>query len=248
MPIKDLVVIILLILGGVGGLISEAYPIIGVCLISVGILIAVWQYVASAAKRREQDAFNETLSILFARSGFGNIYKQAIFLDLERKGSTEFLSKSLEKALQVDPDDKEALELHAATLAISLSQAARERYFGVSQQAIQHATSVAERGQDLYPSSHYFSDALGILCDVKMDHDVARQWFLKSGRLRNDPYWRLQMATSYGMSGQYDLGLQEMANAVREGAEGWLVDLYFGRALCGVGRYEDAEVYLRKAW
>jgi tetratricopeptide (TPR) repeat protein len=115
-------------------------------------------------------------------------------------------------------------------------------------EAVAEAKGYAERGHKLAPQSHVLVSSLGILCDLEGDHERARHYFRRGGELGIGPYWRLYASTSWGMEGKYTQALTEIEKAVEEGAKGWIVDSYHGRALNSLARYDEAFPYLYRAY
>jgi tetratricopeptide (TPR) repeat protein len=99
----------------------------------------------------------------------------------------------------------------------------------------------------LYPTSHVFHDALGILLDAEGKHEGARKEFMISGRLRSDPYWKVELAVSWALSKNYRKALEALESARLNGATGGSFSLNYGRVLHAMGECDRAEVEFQKA-
>lgn len=213
----------------------------------MGILGSLFSLLTSESRNQELDYIVEAQATLLAQHGIGNVYTQAFKNELFKTGSVKRGLRLLEKALYVDPSDMDALSLISSSISLYLSL---QQWVGVTadssnfKNTFSHAQNLAKRGVKLYPQNHTFWDTLGILSDLEGKHKKARQCFIRSGKLRNDPYWRLLLATSWHKSGENQRALLELKKAQSEKAEGWLLNFYFGRALNSVGDYIEAEKYL----
>ncbi|HLX73039.1 MAG TPA: tetratricopeptide repeat protein [Verrucomicrobiae bacterium] len=242
------VVVLAIVLGGVGGIISGEWPKTGIVMVIIGMIGALWDHFSSDQREKEVNDFFDAQALLLANKGIGNVYTESGKLELRKRGRTASAVKQFQKALQVDPNDKEALFSLGTAFALecAMKQWVGEHRRPDFQDKLSKAKSYAERGMRLAPDDHRFHDLLGIIHDVEGNHDRARNEFRRSGRLRSDPFWHLLMATSWGMSGHHREGLAEVRRAIAEGAQNWIVDLYYGRALCYVGDYGEAVAHLRK--
>jgi len=241
----------LMLLGLCGTFLVPLSPILGVILVIVGFGGTTWAFLATEAQTKEFEARLDDQALLLTGSGAGNAYTQAIKRRL-RQGNyswREFLADS-ERALALNQDDVEALVFFALHISLRLSL---DVLLGASLNRQPHASlfeqalARAERARRLAPEDTTAIEALGILNDVAGKHEVARALFEQSGRLRGDPYWRLLVATSFAMETRYAEGLEVIEGARADGAHGWLVDFYHGRALNSCGRYSIALDYLRRA-
>lgn len=247
---KRLVISSLMVLGGIGGLFSGDALYLGILLSLAGLLGGLWSYLSAEIDSEDVAQRMDSFALLFCRAGLGNVHMEAIKRELDRKGSCTDLESKLSKALLVDPSDIEALSLLTMTQTMALAHRywQRERKvdgtFRVRTKAVR---AMANKGARLAPRNSIFMDALGILADLDEDHEKARRYFRKSSRLRTDPYWRLLMATSWGQSGQHKNALAEMQSAIKNGAQGRIVEFYLARALVGVGAYKEAVAQLERA-
>jgi tetratricopeptide (TPR) repeat protein len=244
------VISLLLILGGFGSIIFGYFPIISSVLIILGVLGSLISFLASESRNQEMDYFNEIQAILLAEKGVGNIYSRMLKKDLLEKGKIKDPSKLLTKALNIDPDDEDALSFYSIFLALFLS---KWQWLGVKMNSnlfkkhFNLAKEIAQRGIKLYPQNNFLLLSSGILFDIEGNHQKARKYFFKSGKLRTDPYWRLLVATSWHRSGEHLKALNEIKKSEKGGAEGWIVNFYHGRALNAVGNYMEALPYLELA-
>jgi tetratricopeptide (TPR) repeat protein len=210
------------------------------------VAIPCWQHFKSLVDKQQNDNLAETQARMFLKNKLGNQYSESILNDVRSNGRTEVLDR-LVKALNLDPDDEFALGAFASAHALGIS-GRKARGVAISSAEIQSAKDRCEHGRKLYPNNSQFVTSLGVLADAEGDHEKAREWFQKSGPLGPPGYWRLHMATSYGMSGQFDKSLAEIEQAVSEGANVWWVHFYRGRTLCSLGRYVDALPELKIAF
>lgn len=238
---------IAIILGGVGSIIFGFTPVIGSILIVIGVLGGIWSFLEAESKNKQGDYLFDAQGILLAKHGAGNIYAEAVKLELKKTGSCQNAKQLLLKALEIEPSNLDALENICPLLALNLSFS---KWLPVSskeasnQQTLELANKLTERGLRLAPERHIFHDVKGIIYDFEGKHNKARKEFSISSSLRTDPYWHLLFASSWHMSGQDEKALMEMEKAKSEGACGWLFDFYYGRALQATGDYEKALNYL----
>jgi Flp pilus assembly protein TadD len=202
---------------------------------------------SSEMRNRQMDSLIDAQALLLANKGLGNLYTEAGKVELNRGGTKAI--EHFQKALKINPNDKEALASLSAILALELSnQNWLSRSKGKKyQEMLSIAKVYATKGKQIAQHDPVFYDILGIIYDVEGKHDQARSEFRKSGALRTDPYWHLLMATSWGMSKQNGNELAEVREAIKKGAKYWLVDFCYGRALNSTGDYEQAVVELKKA-
>lgn len=240
-----------IILGVVGGLIFNWYPVLGGLLAAVGGVTALYSWWASEAKVMEHENFMEAQTILLAKGGLGNAITESVQNELRKGGLAKDVAARLRRALELTPDDVETLELLSASLALVLNYknfVLQTTEWPGLREAIAEARSYAERGHGIAPQSFVLLGSLGILCDLEGDHEQARDYFRRAGDAGAGPAWRLYAGASYGMEGKFPQGLAEIEKAADEGVEGWLVDLYRGRALNNVGRFDEAFGYLCRSY
>lgn len=240
-----------IILGVVGGLIFNRYPVLGGLVAAVGGVTALYSWWTSEAKVKEHENYMEAQTILLAKGGLGNAITESVQNELRKGGLAKSVAARLRKALELTPDDVETLELLSVGLALVLNYQnfvqGKIEWPGL-RDAIVEARSYAERGHELAPQSFLLLSSLGILCDLEGNHDQARDHFRRAGDAGAGPTWRLYAGASYGMEGKYPQGLAEIEKAVEEGVVGWFVDFYHGRALNNVGRFDEAFGYLHRSY
>ena len=240
-----------IVLGVVGGLILGWRPLLGGLLSVVGGATALFSYWASKAQAGEYENFMEAQAVLLAKGGLGNALTESVTNELRKGGWARGVSARLRKALELTPDDVETLELLSTTLALVLSFRSwvlRTSSGPRFREAIAEAKGYAEKGHELAPQSHVLLSSLGILCDLEGEHEQARDYFRRGGELGLGPYWRLHASTSWSMEGRSTQALAEVEKAVEEGAKGYVVDFYRGRALNDLARYDEAFPYLHRAY
>jgi len=239
-----------LILGGLAGLVSNASLFITIPLVAIGVLGSLYELARSNANEREADYILEAQAKLFASAGIGNIYTARFKTELYKTGSCKNASEILTKALEINPNDKDAISMLSMTYALNLSfhKWVGDKENNRFKETFSYAKKLAERGTILFPNESIFHETLGVLLDVEEKHQEARKEFFHSGKLRADPFWRLSLSTSWLMSGKPEEAVEEVKKAIDEGAKAWIVDFYYGRALRDMGDYEKAEVYLLSAF
>ena len=240
-----------LILGGLGSLLFGFYPIFASLLIIIGILGSLFSYLSSESRNQQLDSIIEIQATLLARHGLGNTYTEIFKKELFKTGSVKKGRDLLIKALEVNPNDIDALELLAMSLALNLSffqWIGKNKDSVKLQRDLSYAKSLAHKGLSIDPKRYGFLDILGILYDFDGNHAEARKQFIKSSKLRDDPYGHLFMATSWHQSNEHKKALSELQIAEKEGAEGWLFESYYGRAYNSVGDYEKALIFLLPAY
>lgn len=240
-----------IILGGIGALIFNWYPLYGGLLIAVGVMGALYSWRRAEATTEEYENFIETQAFLIAKGGLGNTFTQSVKKELESGYflTYEDILNRLRRALELTPDDVETLELLSMVLALKLSfgsWVAQDHENSNFRDAVAEAKSLAEKGRKLAPTNHILLSSLGIICDLEGSHEQARHYFLQAGK-NIGPYWRLHVSTSFGMEGKYSEALAEVEKAIEEGASGWMVDFYYGRALNSHARYDEALNHLLRA-
>lgn len=246
--IPVLFTIILSVLVGVGSFLSGIYPTLGIIFSIFGILFGIWQLLSSEIRNRETNRYFEAQACLMADAGIGNLYLQVAKKEFRKSGTFKNIRKYLDKALQIDPNDVEALLVTANIIIKELSfNQWVQKLKNISDSSWAYAFGLVNRGIRNYPSEHKFLDLLGVLYDIAGKYSLARKCFVKSSKMRQDPYWRLLLSTSYGMSEDYDRSLKEMQKAIDEGAKGWVVEYYYGRALKACGYYREALTHLNNA-
>lgn len=240
-------VILAIVVGGVGGIISGDYPRTGIAMTIIGILGGLLDHYSSEMRDRQMDILIDAQALLLANKGVGNLYTEVGTLELEKGGNKSV--EHFQKALKIDPNDKKALASLGAIFALELSNQAwlSRNKGGKFQEMLSAAKIYATKGKHIAKHDHEFYDILGIIYDVEGKHEQARSEFRRSGALRTDPYWHLLMATSWAMSDQHEKELAEVREAIKKGAKYWLVDFYYGRALSSTGDYEQAVIELKKA-
>lgn len=238
-----------IILGSVGSIIFGITPMIGSILIITGVLGGIWTFLTSEAKSKQGDYLLDAQAVLLARHGVGNTYAEAVKLELKKTGSSKNAKELLLKALDIEPNNLDALTSLCSILALNVSFSRWTKSSSKEdniQNIFELAKKLTERGLALAPKSHIFHDARGILYDFEGKHNKARKEFSVSSSLRTDPYWHLLFATSWHMSGEHGKAFSEMEKARDKGAHGWLFDFYYGQALQAVGDYEKALSHLGK--
>lgn len=239
-----------LILGGLAGLVSNAPLVITIPLVTIGILGSLYSLARSNANEREADYILEAQAKLFANAGIGNIYTERFNTELYKTGSCKNASEILTKALEINPNDKDAMSKLSTIYALNLSfhKWVGDKKDSRFKETFSFAKKLAERGTKLFPNESVFHEDLGILLDVEEKHQEARKEFFHAGKLRADPFWRLFLSTSWLMSGKPEKAVEEVKKVIDEGAKAWIVDFYYGRALHVMGDCKNAEGYLLSAF
>ena len=237
------------VLGGLGSIIIGLNLLVGSILIILGVGGALWSSFALEVRNRQAENLIEAQATLLAYRGIGNTYTEAVKRELSRTGSSKV--DLLRKALELNPDDTEAIAMLCTTLGLKLSFSQwlgeQNRNVGFDKD-LAFTRELAKKGMGLLPQSPIFHDVLGIVFDIEGKHQEARTEFFRSSRLRSDPYWRLLVARSWGMSGNFQKAIEALQEALKEGAEDWVIDLYYGSALQGAGNYEEAQSHLESAF
>ena len=245
-----LLVSILLICAGAGSVLTGVYPNIGWLLTAAGTAGTIWAFLSSESKSREYQELLDHQAKRLAASGAGNPYARAGIDLILREGSVPRAMAWLWKAIEIDPDDVDALGMLATVLPVKL---AFEYWVALPQeldrpQEIERAKEIARRGLKVRPSCHVFYDAMGILCDLEGNHRRARSWFRKSGRYREDGYWHVLTSTSWGMEGNLEKVRGELELAIKGGIPEELVAFEKGRVLVDMGSPDEAVGALELAY
>jgi len=241
---------ILFCLGGLGSIIFGFYPQWGGFFIFCGVIGSIYSLISTELNNRNLYNLLEIQATMMASKGIGNVYLEHVHRELRRKGFCETTVEFLLKALELNPDDIEALEILSAglTLQLSFEAAVGDIKDIVKTHIIHDIRRLIKKALKSTPKNASFYIDLGILRDLEGKHGKARYWFKRSAKFRTDPYWRLGMSTSWGMSKDYQKALEQVEAAIQEGAKGWITDFYYGRTLVSVGQYEKAVFYLEKAY
>ncbi len=241
----------LAIVGGVGGIIFGLHPVLGILLTSAGLLGTIFGIWSSEQQSAENQQQFDTLARLIQTDALPDFPVAVIASKLKRTTSRSGLIKNLLTNLQSQPGDTESLVMLLVCLALDRSF----RQWATKSGPIEPFDQVVQLRQLILlalkgPARKHATlfAAIGILRDVQGKHVIAQRWFRRTGRLRPDPYWRLLLSTSYGMSGNHAEAVRQMEMAIQQGAKGWLVDDYLGRSLLHLGKYEQAAFYLEKAY
>lgn len=240
--LKFAAVLLGLILSAVGGVIVGNHPVLGGLLIVLGIFVAAYSYLSSERQQSENEKYFDALARILFGTGIGNPYTQMVKEEFERGGTYKDVLPRLNKALEIDPYDSDALAWYVrfASLHISFSHRLGRQNTQPYRDELRKVISCIEQGIQTGKNLTVFYSAKGILLDEAGKHSQARSWYIRAGGLRSDPYWRLLVCTSYGMEGEYVNALREIEKAIEEGASGYLADYYHGRALASLGEYDAA--------
>ena len=246
----QLLTVIIIVASGLGGIITGIYPILGTCLVILGI---AWQAFTHISTERRSQFFEQVIEAqnkLLAQAGMGNPYTEIVKNEFRKKGYFKAAISYLRKALDDNPYDLEALIHYVSiiSLTFSMRQWIKGIKYGHQNKEWLYVYEVAKRGHKKYPDNFVFPAALGILLDLAEEHKLAQQMFRKSGALRNDPYWHVHLATSYGMSGHLDLAMKELESAINEGVHGWVIEYHTAGIQRDLGNYDQALDYVRKAF
>jgi tetratricopeptide (TPR) repeat protein len=241
--------VIVIVVSGVGGLLTGIYPLLGTSLVIIGIAWSVYTHISSERRNHYLEQVMEAQNRLLSRSGVGSPYTEMVMAEFKSKGSCPQSINLLKKALQANPDDLEALNLYTSimTLDFSMRQWVKGVSYGPENEEWRDVFELTERARNRHPDKFSLIDSMGILLDIAGKHKDARRMFRESGKLRTDPLWHLHVATSYGMSGRPDLALKEIQTAVKEGAHGWIVEYPLAEINFTLGDYDEAIIHSRKA-
>ncbi|MCG3147011.1 MAG: hypothetical protein PCFJNLEI_00447 [Verrucomicrobiae bacterium] len=232
----------LAILGGIGGVIYGVHPIWGAVLTVSGVFGNVFAAWASHQQSEDIKRQFETLAQLINHNSLHDFPITVAATELKRSGACKGIGRELAATLERQPENSNALVMLVVCLAMDLSI----RQWATGSKSLDPFQEIGQLRQLLVKalnkrdSNCALFDAIGILRDLEGKHDSAQRWFRRSGKLRSDPFWRLLLSTSYGMAGRNAEALREMETACREGASGWFVDFYLGRALLRNGQYDQA--------
>jgi hypothetical protein len=76
-----------IVAGGIGGIISGAYPRIGTAMAIIGVIGSLLNHFTSEMHNREIDSLMDAQALLLASKGVGNLYTEAGTLELKRGGT-----------------------------------------------------------------------------------------------------------------------------------------------------------------
>jgi tetratricopeptide (TPR) repeat protein len=147
-------IILTILVGGIGGIISGAYPWIGAAMTIIGVIGALIDRCSSEIRNKQIESLIDAQALLLANKGLGNLYTEAGKIELKKGGSKAV--ENFQKALDINPDDKEALASLSAILALELSNqnwlhhGAGKKY----QTILSIAKSCALKGKQIAPKDH----------------------------------------------------------------------------------------------
>ena len=220
---------------GVIGLFSPFSKVLSIFSAVLGTIISLYSLSKSNEKEIQDKYCNQAIAQeVYDRCG-KNIYSEAIKRELYNEGSIKNTMSMLDDALSMNPNDKDAIVILGIFRALKLSF---QQAHGMTNHKgflknLSFTKKLIERGLDIHPNDSILHDVKGILLDIESKHEEAREEFTLSGKLGDNPYWHIHMATSWQMSGEYVNALEEVKKAISEGAEN--VDFYYGSALQSMG-------------
>lgn len=187
-----------IVAAAVGGVIFDSHRILGPLLVVIGIVGALYMYLSSEASQGKNEEFFDTTAQMLSVAGLGNPYTKQISVRLSKGGGYKDILSDLDKAMEIDPNDMDALALYVPVSALELSferHIADERW-KPDEKRLSALLARADTGilggkhlSQLYAGK-------GMLLDIAGDHSQARTLFRESGRGRSDPYWRPAMTIS----------------------------------------------------
>jgi tetratricopeptide (TPR) repeat protein len=242
-----------LFLAGGGSIVFGISPLGGSILIILSILTGLLSYYYSLNQNDRSKYFMEGLAQLLAKNQLGNVYIESLKAEIREKGYSRNTKLLCEKALSLNPKDRQALEYFTAISSLEISRIrwigafTKKRYERILTSKIATIRKLTIEAIKLFPMSHVFHDVLGILFDAEAKHGKARKEFMLSGKLRSDANWEWEIAVSWGLSRNYSKALEAMERARAKGATVGLFSLYYGRTLHAVGKCDTAEKELQKA-
>lgn len=240
--IKKTIILTSIMTGVVGSVIFSSHKLVGSFFIGVGALCAAYTYLSAEAQQRENENLFDSQAQLLFGAGLGNPYTKMAMDKLFQGNASRNCLRYFDKALKVNPNDADALAIYVQleSLMLALLRDAGLQNRSVYQLRFKKTEELIERGIQTKKHLSQFYVARGILLDLRGHHKLARGWFLRSGKLRSDPYWRLLLSTSYEMERDCLSALEEVEKAIEEGAIGSIAALSYGRALLGIGEYSKA--------
>jgi tetratricopeptide (TPR) repeat protein len=245
--IKRVVIALSFVAGAVGGVIIGSHPVSGVVLLIGGLIGTVYSFWSSETRQDESDLMQGTMAELFIASGAGNSYTKLVYRKLSR-GGVQYVISDLERALELDPRDADALALYVkiGVLQLWLRTVSDIRSRPPAYSDPDRLRQMIQRGFDTGERPADFFCAMGGLLDASKRCAEARECFRRGSELDPNPYWRLFSCMSYGIEGKYDEALAEIEFGISEGAKGPLTDFYYGRCLASVGEFSRATALFKK--
>ncbi len=240
--IRRALVLLSIIAAVCGGVLIDKSSAIGWPLSAIGVIGAVYMYWSSEKSKEASDDLFDATSQLLINSGAGNPYTQLVMNKLSKPGGYVEAIYDLEKALQADPNDSDALALYAQigaiqySLRVSVAAAIKPGKFPDPtkiEQAIERGLKTGSRLAEFYC-------ARGVMLDMAGRGVEARHYFYKGEQLQPGWRWRAYTCTSFGIEGDFASALAEIEYARRHGGSGYLVDFYHGRCLAALGEFQEA--------
>ena len=243
-------IVLSFIAAAAGGIIFNSNKGVGTTFIVIGVMGSLYLFFDSELKQTNSDRLADTTARILALSGAGNPYTKMIEEDLARTRAPRNILEALDKALEINPNDVNALARYVTISALHLSFDSNVAPGSVSEVNARYlkTTNRIEQGLSIGQRRYEFCVAKGILLDEIGRHIEARQWFDEVSKAQpfDFPFWRLLKATSFGQEHDYPSALQELEKALYEGASGPTFDFYYARALGAVGQYDAAITRLNR--
>lgn len=246
--IRHALVVFSIIAAVCGGVLIDKIPTLGWPLSVFGAIGAIYMYWSSEKSKKDSDDLFEATSQLLINSGNGNPYTQLVMNKLSTPGGYAEAAYDLEKALEADPNDPDALALYAQIGAIhySLRVLVAAPIKSGKFPDPKKIEGVIERGLKTGSRLAEFYCARGIMLDVVGRGAEARHYFFEGEQLQPGWRWRLYTCTSFGIEGDFASALAEIEQARRDGGSGYLVDFHHGRCLAALGEFQEALKMFRR--
>ena len=106
--LKRAILVASFVAGAVGGVIIGSHVFAGALLLIAGLIGTIYSFWSSEMRQDESDLMQQAMVDLFIASGAGNPYTKLVNRKLSR-GGVQYVIPELERALELDPDDAEAL-------------------------------------------------------------------------------------------------------------------------------------------
>ena len=106
---NSILIIGIIILGIIESFISDVFPVLSGMLLLICGAFQIFQAYGDKKADYLKESLDDTLAELLLKRGMGNLYKESILREIRKKGRCDDVEARLQKALELDPNDFEAL-------------------------------------------------------------------------------------------------------------------------------------------
>ncbi|MGB5847313.1 MAG: tetratricopeptide repeat protein [Ignavibacteriaceae bacterium] len=238
---------IILIIAGITGLLSNDYKELGLISFLTGLLFNAITLIQNNLERKSiEDLLDELNLINYERYGT-NIYLSRFFKNLERKKSGKKDYELLNAAVVKVPNDNRAIIIW---LAVELLNIERSYFFKRKHDTyrISHARKMLNRISKKFENDHMYLTVKGVLHDIEGNYIQAQNTFKLMDTKHPSSFWRMYLALSYMKSNEFEKSIKELQDHLKSIGEAWTIMFYLGRAYSGLGEFDEAIKFFKRAF